>query len=139
MKTVVYSARNFEKDFLTEANDGRHELEFIELPLNKQTVSFAAGATAASIFVNDDASETILEKLNELGIKHLALRSAGFNHVNLDKAKELGIRVARVPAYSPYAVAEHTVALMLTLNRKLIRANSRVRDLNLIRTYLYQL
>lgn len=130
MKTVVYSARNFEKDFLTEANNGRHELEFIELSLNKQTVSFAAGATAASIFVNDDASETILEKLNELGIKHLALRSAGFNHVNLDKAKELGIRVARVPAYSPYAVAEHSVALMLTLNRKLIRANSRVRDLN---------
>jgi D-lactate dehydrogenase len=90
----------------------------------------AQGCEAVCIFVNDDASEKILRKLHSLDIKYLVLRSAGFNHLDLQTAKELGMRAARVPEYSPYSVAEHTVALMLALNRKLVRANSRVRDGN---------
>jgi len=130
MKTIIYSARKFEKEFIMNANADKHELEFIELSLNSQTARLAAGAQAISIFVNDDASKKVLEELNAVDIKFIALRSAGYNHVDLDTAKQLGIKVARVPSYSPYAVAEHTVALMLTLNRKLIRANRRVHDLN---------
>jgi len=98
--------------------------------LKGDTAYLAKGAKAVFIFVNDDDSAPVLEKLKEAGVQFSVLRSAGFNHVNIEKAKELGIRVARVPAYSPYAVAEHTVALMLALNRKLIRANSRVHDSN---------
>lgn len=130
MKTIIYSAHKFEKEFLIDANANSQELVFLELPLKLETTHLAAGALAVSIFVNDDASEKVLEKLAAAGVKFIALRSAGYNHVNIDKAKQLGIQVARVPAYSPYAVAEHATALMLTLNRKLIRANSRVHDDN---------
>ena len=130
MKTIMYSAHKFEKKFLINANAGKHQLEFLELPLKLETADLSAGANAVSIFVNDDASDKVLEKLNAAGVKFIALRSAGFNHVNLDKANQLKIKVARVPAYSPYAVAEHAIALMLALNRKLIRANSRIHELN---------
>lgn len=82
------------------------------------------------IFVNDRADRPCLERLQSIGVKHIALRCAGFNGVDLAAAKELGISVTRVPAYSPYAVAEHAVALLLALNRKIPRANNRVHDLN---------
>ena len=82
------------------------------------------------MFVNDKASAPVLRQLKDAGVRYLALRSAGFNHVDLPEAKRLGIRVARVPEYSPAAIAEHTVALMLAMNRKIIRAHNRVRDLN---------
>ena len=130
MKTVFFSAHKFENEFLVKANAQKHELKFLELSLNAETAYLATGAEAISIFVNDDASATVLEALAAIGVKYLALRSAGYNHVNLEKAKELQLRIARVPAYSPHAVAEHTVALMLALNRKLVRANSRVHELN---------
>jgi D-lactate dehydrogenase len=130
MDTVIFSTHKFEKEFLITANAGNHDFKFLDLPLNTETAHLATGAQAISIFVNDDASEKVLEKLHEAGIKFIALRSAGFNHVNLQKAKQLGMRAARVPAYSPYAVAEHAVALMMALNRKLIRANNRVHELN---------
>ena len=83
-----------------------------------------------SLFTSDDASAEVLEKLGALGIKYIALRTAGYNNVAIERATELGIKVARVPAYSPYAIAEHTMALILALNRKLIRAHNRVRDMN---------
>jgi D-lactate dehydrogenase len=130
MDAIIYSTHKFEKEFIVKANAGHHQLKFVELPLSLETGHLAEGSPAISIFVNDDASEKVLEKLHQSGVKFIALRSAGFNHVNLPKSKHLGIRVARVPAYSPYAVAEHTVALMMALNRKLIRANNRVHDLN---------
>src|ERR1041385_5371138 len=130
MKVVLYTTRLYEKGFLKDLNAEKHHLKFIDLPLTEETAYLAKGADAVSIFVNDDASDKVLEKLHGEGVKFIALRSAGYNHVNLDKAKELKMRVARVPAYSPYAVAEHTVALMLALNRKLIRADHRVHDLN---------
>lgn len=130
MKVAIYSAHSYEKEPLKTANAGKHKLKFIDPSLSEDTVPLVQDCECVAIFANDDASAPVLEKLHDIGVKYLALRSAGFNHVNLDKAKELGLKVAYVPEYSPYAVAEHAVALMLALNRKLIRANSRVRDLN---------
>lgn len=130
MKVLMYSSQEFEKDPMMVANDNRHEIRFVPVGLNEDTVTLASGSDALILFVNDDASATVIEKLAAFGIRNIALRSAGYNNLNVERAKELGIRVARVPAYSPYAVAEHTVALMLALNRKLIRANNRVHELN---------
>ncbi len=131
MKIAVFSAHKFELEALQAANADKHELKLlVDTYLNIDTTPLAQDCEGVSIFTNDDASAPVLEKLKERGVKYLALRSAGFNHVDLEKAKELDIKVARVPEYSPYAVAEHTVALMLALNRKLIKANNRVRDLN---------
>jgi D-lactate dehydrogenase len=130
MNITIFDAHTFEKEFLLRAAAGKHDLHFLKLQLTPETAALANGADAVSLFVNDDGSAAVLEKLAAQGIRHIALRSAGFNHVDLKKAKELGIRVANVPAYSPFAVAEHTVALMLALNRKLTRAHNRVRDAN---------
>ena len=130
MNTIIYSAHKFEKDFLINANAGKHTLKFLDLPLNIDTAHLSTGSAAVSIFVNDDASEKVLEKLHSAGVKFLVLRSAGFNHVHLGKAKELAFKLARVPAYSPFAVAEHAIALIMALNRKLLRANSRVHESN---------
>jgi D-lactate dehydrogenase len=103
---------------------------FLESRLSAETAPAARGAEAICIFVNDHADRPCLGALQSIGIKHIALRCAGFNGVDLVAAKDLGISVTRVPAYSPYAVAEHAVALLLALNRKIPRANNRVRDLN---------
>jgi D-lactate dehydrogenase len=130
METVVYSTHKFEKDFLEKVNSGKHNLKFLDVPLNKATADLASGTTAISIFVNDDAGAEVLGKLQKAGVKFLVLRSAGYNNVDLGVAKQLGFKIARVPAYSPYAVAEHAVSLMLALNRKLIKASNRVHDLN---------
>jgi D-lactate dehydrogenase len=135
MKIVFFDAHTFEQDSFNAANTGAqdkgaHELIFLKPSLNAQTAELARGADVVSVFVNDIASAEVLDKLHALGVKFLALRSAGFNHVDLKRAQELGFRVANVPEYSPYAVAEHAIALMLALNRKLIRANNRIRDLN---------
>jgi len=130
MNIIFYSTNKFDKGVFEEESKDKHKLKFLDVQLNPETVFMAKGADAICIFVNDDASAATLEKLSEAGIKYIVLRSAGYNNVDLKKAKELNIKVARVPAYSPYAVAEHTVALMLALNRKLIRANTRVHDLN---------
>jgi len=130
METVIYSTHKFEKDFLETANAGKHSLKFLDVSLNKTTADLASGAKAVSIFVNDDASGEVLNKLQKNGVKFLVLRSAGYNNVDMGIARQSGLRVARVPAYSPYAVAEHAVSLMMALNRKLIKANNRVHDLN---------
>lgn len=130
MKTTVFSTHKFDRPSLLAANRDRHELLLLELRLTENTASLAEGSRAVALFTGDDASAPVLERLHACGVRYLALRSAGFNHVDLKKASELGMKVARVPAYSPYAVAEHTVALMLALNRKLTRAHNRVRDMN---------
>ncbi len=130
MKTTVFNTHKFEQDYLKDANNGRHDFKMVETSLSSDTVVLAGGTEAVSIFVNDDASAAVLEKLHDDGIRFIAIRAAGFNNVDVKKANELGIRVARVPAYSPYAVAEHTVMLMLALNRKIIRAHQRIMDLN---------
>jgi len=129
MEVAVYSIRKFEKDLL-EKYCIDHTLHLLETRLKLETAGLAKGADAVSIFVNDDASAPVLRRLKEIGVKYLALRSAGYNHVDLKEAHSLGIQVARVPDYSPAAIAEHTIALMLVLNRRLIKAHSRIRDLN---------
>ncbi len=130
MKVAVYSFHKFEKSFLEQANGGRHDMQFFDTRLSMQTAMLSDGFDVVSLFVSDDASAPVLEKLYHHGIRFISLRSAGFNNVDLEKATQLGIRVARVPAYSPHAVAEHAVALMLALNRRLIRAHQRIMDLN---------
>jgi D-lactate dehydrogenase len=131
MKIAVYSSQPYERPLLHAANaDAGHELVHLEASLTLLTAPLAAGCPAVSIFVNDNASAPVLERLAQGGTKVLALRSAGFNHVDLDAAERLGLTVLRVPAYSPHAVGEHTVGLMLTLNRKFHRAYARVREQN---------
>lgn len=130
MKVAVFSTHKFEQESLIAAAGPAHELLFLQPALSMMTASLAKGAEAVCIFVNDDASRAVLHELSALGVKYLLLRSAGFNHVDLDTAHSLGMKVARVPAYSPYAIAEHTVALMLALNRKLVKAHNRIREMN---------
>jgi len=130
MKILNYSTHRFEKPFLLTANQKWHQLDFTDACLSPQTVELAKGYDAVAIFVNDNASISVVEALHALGVRYILLRSAGFNHVDYKRAKELGMRLARVPAYSPYAVAEHAVMLMLALNRNITRAHTRIMDLN---------
>lgn len=130
MNTAVFSFHRFEQSFIEEANANRHHLIFIENRLTAESAILAKDCGAVSLFVNDDASAVVLDLLYKMGVKYIVLRSAGYNNVDVKKATELGIRVARVPAYSPFAVAEHTVMLMLALNRKIIQAHNRVSDGN---------
>lgn len=130
MKVAVFSAHQFEQPYLTAANAGRHELLFLDTRLTESTCLLATGCRAASLFVNDSARREVLPQMKDLGIEFLALRSAGFNHVDLPLAWQYHMRVARVTAYSPYAVAEHAVGMMLALNRKFIRAHQRVMESN---------
>ncbi|WP_018251462.1 2-hydroxyacid dehydrogenase [Salinispora mooreana] len=137
MRVSVFSTKPYDREFLSAANpaDG-HELEFLEPRLTPQTAKLASGAAAVCAFVNDDLGTEVLERLAADGVRLIALRSAGFNHVDLATARRLGLTVVRVPEYSPYAVAEHTVALILALNRKVYRAYNRVREHNFALTGL---
>ncbi len=127
MRVAVYSTKPWDEEYLTEANSG-HDLLFLESKLDLTTVALADGSDAICAFVNDDLGRPVLERLCELGVRTVALRSAGFNHVDIPAAEECGMTVVRVPAYSPHAVAEHTVGLMIALNRRIHRAHNRVRD-----------
>lgn len=129
MRVAVFSARSYDRDYLQQVA-GEHELAFFDVHLDTQTARLADGFPAACIFVNDQAGAGVLETLAQCGVRLLALRSAGYNHVDLQAAQRLGMTVVRVPAYSPHAVAEHTVALLLALNRKIHRAYARVREGN---------
>jgi D-lactate dehydrogenase len=131
MKIALYSSKPYEKPFLHAANAlDSHDLVFLDTRLALATADLARGVPVVSLFVSDDASAPVLRTLHANGTRLLALRSAGFNHVDIAEAERLGITVARVPAYSPFAVAEHAVGLMLTLNRKFHRAYARVREQN---------
>jgi D-lactate dehydrogenase len=131
MRTAVFSTKPYDKAFLKAANrDHGHELVFLEPRLTPETAPLAFGFPAVCIFVNDNLSAAMLADLAREGTRLIALRSAGFNHVDLVAAEELGVTVMRVPAYSPYAVAEHTVGLILSLNRKIHRSYNRVREGN---------
>ena len=130
MRIVVYSAKPYDRQFLDAAAHAGMRMQYCEARLSLETVALAEGAAAICAFVNDDLSRPVLEKLAEMGIRLIALRCAGFNQVDLAAAEKLGLTVARVPAYSPYAVAEHTMALILSLNRKIHRAYNRVREGN---------
>ena len=131
MKVAVFSAKPYDRRFLERANEQHHhQLKFFAPNLDSETVNLAVGFEAVCVFVNDRLDRHILETLHHQGIRLIALRCAGYNNVDLDIARELDIAVVRVPAYSPYAVAEHAIALILTLNRKIHRAYNRVREGN---------
>lgn len=132
MITVAfYDTKPYDRDYFDRTPEaGRVRRQFHEFRLNSETVASAAGAQAVCVFVNDQLDANCLERLRHFGVRLVALRCAGFNNVDLNAAKSLGIAVTRVPAYSPHAVAEHAVALLLALNRKLHRAYNRVREHN---------
>lgn len=130
LQITVYSTQPYDADFLRQATPSGIHWHFVGEALNLQTASLAAGSQAVCVFVNDDLSAPVLAALKQQSISAVALRCAGFNNVDIQAANQLGIRVARVPAYSPEAVAEHCVAMMLCLNRKLHKAYNRVRDDN---------
>ncbi len=131
MKVAVFSTKVYDRRSLDEVNKGfQQELCYFEARLNSETVTLAKGYPVVCVFVNDVLDQVTLEKLSEGGTKVIALRCAGFNNVDLVTAENLGIKVVRVPSYSPYAVAEHALALILALNRKIHRAHNRVRENN---------
>jgi D-lactate dehydrogenase len=131
IQTVVFDTKPYDREPLQHASVGLNiEWRFLDCRLSAETATAARGAQAVCTFVNDRVDRPCLEALACLSVKYVALRCAGFNSIDLTAAKELGFSVTRVPAYSPYAVAEHAVALLLALNRKIPRANNRVRDLN---------
>jgi D-lactate dehydrogenase len=130
VNVAIFSAKKYDREFLSAANGSCHELRFFEPHLNEETVGLAAGFDVACVFVNDQVNAAVIANLHSLGVRLIALRCAGYNNVDLGAAKQQGITVVRVPAYSPYAVAEHTITLMLALNRKVHRAYNRVREGN---------
>lgn len=131
MKIAFFSAKSYDKVSFCETNQSYgHELTFLEPRLMSETVALAAGFPAVCVFINDELNAAALQALAANGTHLIALRCAGYNNVDLAAARELSIKVVRVPAYSPYAVAEHAAGLVLMLNRKLYKAYNRVRDDN---------
>jgi D-lactate dehydrogenase len=130
-KISFFSTQPYDKQFFDRYNNVfGFKLEYFETQLNDQTVSLIHDAVAVCVFVNDKLGATVIQQLAEKGVRIIALRCAGFNNVDLEAAKKHNIRVCRVPAYSPEAVAEHAVAMILTLNRKTHKAYNRVREQN---------
>ncbi len=126
----LYDRRSFDAANVSGSAEHRVAIQYHEARLNRWTAGYAAGADVVCGFVNDDLSASVLDVLAAAGTRCIALRCAGFNNVDIEAARRLGLTVVRVPSYSPNAVAEHTLALMLTLNRKIHRAHNRVRDRN---------
>ena len=138
-KVLFFDAKQYDIDFFNQQKEelsknnsavSNLEFEFLDLKLNEKTVSLAYGKKIICAFVNDRINDAVIENLSKNGTELLALRCAGYNNVSLKKAQEVGLKVVRVPEYSPYAVAEHAVALIMTLNRHVHKAYSRVRDGN---------
>ncbi|MFC0774728.1 2-hydroxyacid dehydrogenase [Terrimonas alba] len=129
MKIAFFSTQPYDREYFVRYNKS-HSILFFDAQLNEQTVNLANGCDAVCVFVNDRLDEQVIEALAKTGIKIIALRCAGFNNVDLAVAKENAIAVVRVPAYSPHAVAEHALALIMTLNRKTHKAYNRVREGN---------
>jgi D-lactate dehydrogenase len=130
MRIAVFSAKAYDRRFLDAANAGQHDIAYFDTHLAQTSVPLAAGFDVICVFVNDCLDRATLKALSAQGVKLVALRCTGFNNVDLSAADELGISVGRVPTYSPEAVAEHTVALILSLNRHIHRAYARVREGN---------
>lgn len=131
MKTVCFSTHDFEKKYL-ELWTKKYNLDvlFLDSKLNKETAKLAMGFQCVSCWANDDLSEATLKEFQQYGIELISLRSAGFSNLDIEVAKKLHLTVTRVPAYSPQAIAEHTLGLLMCLNRKYLKAFQRVRDFN---------
>ncbi len=131
MKILFFSSKSYDQQFFSASNKPfGFDLKFTEVPLNMGTAVLAGGYEAVCVFVNDIVNEEVVKALAAQGVKLIALRCAGYNNVDLKTAAASGIKVVRVPAYSPYSVAEHTIAMILTLNRKTHRAYNRVKEGN---------
>jgi D-lactate dehydrogenase len=129
MNVIFFSTQQFEPPIFEQINhDHRHNISYLTYHLNEESLSAAPRADVACCFINDKISRYVIDGLKERGVKLIALRSAGYNHVDYAYALQKGISVCRVPAYSPHAVAEHTVALILSLNRKIHRAHNRIKE-----------
>jgi D-lactate dehydrogenase len=131
MRVAVFSTKSYDREYLSKFNNtDKQELTFFEASLNRDTTNLAIGFEAVCVFVNDLVDRETISKLAEHGIRLIALRCAGFNNVDIEAANAARIKVVRVPAYSPQAVAEHALALILTLNRKTHKAYNRIREGN---------
>ena len=128
MNVTIFSTQTFERGFLQRANGTHHALQMMEARLSPDTVRAAKGSLAVSVFTLDDVSAPVLEQLWANGVRYVAVRGAGHDNVDLEAAHQLGMRVANVPDYSPYAVAEHAIALLLALSRHLRQADQQLRD-----------
>lgn len=131
MKIAVFSTKSYDQEYFEKySNKHDHQFTFFETALNKSTANLTMGFDVVCIFVNDKVDKSTIEILTKNGVRLIALRCAGYNNVDIQSAKKYGIKIVRVPAYSPEAVAEHSVALILTLNRKTHKAYNRVREGN---------
>ncbi|HCC69754.1 MAG TPA: hydroxyacid dehydrogenase [Bacteroidales bacterium] len=131
MKVAIFSTQKYDREYFEKFEDyHNHELTYFKTSLNKDTVELARGYPAICVFVNDKLDDKTLELLSRNGVRLIALRCAGHNNVDLKAANQYGLTVLRVPAYSPEAIAEHALALILTLNRKTHKAYNRVREGN---------
>ncbi|HEX8377342.1 MAG TPA: NAD(P)-dependent oxidoreductase [Pedobacter sp.] len=126
MKAVAYSSKVCEKELLIKANNKKHEITLISNRLSVDTVSYAKGKDAVLVFSCDDLSAPILSRLKEMGVKYIATRSTGTDHIDLQEAHRLGLKVANIPAYSPESIAEHALALILALSRNIVPAHNQM-------------
>jgi D-lactate dehydrogenase len=127
MKVAIFSIRSYDKPFFKKIKTTNHELIYFKEQLSIETANLAKDCDAIAIFTSDNANDEVLQLLHSYGVKFIALRSVGYDHVDLQEATKLKIKVANVPEYSPFAIAEHTMAMILTLNRKLIIADNRIK------------
>lgn len=131
MKITLFNSKSYDVESFNKANAATdHEIVFIDAPLGSDTAPLAKDSVAICVFVNDTVDRALLEQLYAQGVRLITLRCAGYNNVDINTAQELGIQVANVPAYSPYAVAEHALALMLALNRHIPEADKQVHNGN---------
>lgn len=130
-KILFFSTHDFEREYLTSWSQKLGlEIKLLDSKLSMETIGLVKDTKVVSCWPSDDLGGDVLTKLKDAGVEFLSLRSAGFSHLDLEKAKELGLKVTRVPAYSPEAIAEHTLGLLMCLNRKFPRAFQRVKDFN---------
>jgi D-lactate dehydrogenase len=129
VKIAFYNTKQYDQEFFDRANaEGTHQLRYFSSRLNLESTSLVTDEKVVCVFINDSLDAQVLHQLKNKGVELIALRSAGFNHVDIPCAKQLSLPVVRVPAYSPYAVAEHAVGLLLCLNRGIHRAHNRIRE-----------
>ena len=130
MKAVAYSIKTCEKELLIKANHKKHDITLISNRLSLDTISYAEGKDAVLVFSCDDLSATILQKLKALGVKYISTRTTGTDHIDLQEAARLNLKVANIPAYSPESIAEHAIALMLALCRNIIPSHNQMLEYN---------
>lgn len=131
IKVALFSAQKYDREYFDSATQHLPmQVEYFESSLSHKTVALARGFDVVCVFVNDELQSNVIQQLDEMNVRMIALRCAGFNNVDLEACREHGLPVVRVPEYSPFAVAEHTFGLILTLNRKIHKAFNRVREGN---------